>query len=158
MTGWYFLLSTLVLYALVAFFRPDAARAALGKMLAVATQVVPVLALVFILMFLTNYFVKPRALVRHLGKGSGVKGWLLAIIAGIISTGPIYLWYPLLQDLQRHGVRNALIATFLYNRSVKIPLLPLLISYFGALYALILLSTTIIVSVIQGALTELLAE
>jgi len=27
-----------------------------------------------------------------------MKGWLIAILSGILSSGPIYLWYPLLAD------------------------------------------------------------
>ncbi len=41
--------------------------------------------------------------------------------------------------LQKKGMRPALIATFLYNRAVKIPLLPLLIIYFGLTYSLVLM-------------------
>lgn len=28
-----------------------------------------------------------------LGRGSGLRGWLLAVLAGVISTRPVYTWY-----------------------------------------------------------------
>jgi len=105
-------------------------------------------------MAVTNYFIKPSFLVKIMGKKSGVLGWIIAIITGIISTGPIYMWYPLLADLKKKGVRQGLIATFLYNRAIKIPLLPMIILYFGLPYTIILTIVMMIISVIQGLIIE----
>jgi hypothetical protein len=49
--------------------------------------------------------------------------------------GPIYAWYPLLKELREKGAANSLIAIFLGNRAVKPFLLPIMISYFGWVYA-----------------------
>ena len=117
-------------------------------------KIIPILFLVFILMATANYFINPRRIAKYLGKESGIKGWIIAIFGGIISTGPIYLWYPLLNDLQKKGVRNGLIATFLYNRAIKIPLMPLMILYFGLKYLFVLTMVMIIFSVFQGIVVE----
>jgi len=121
-------------------------------------QILPVILIIFLLMSLTNYFLQPKILVKYIGKNSGLKGWIISIIAGILSTGPIYMWYPLLNDLQKHGMRSGLISAFLYNRAVKIPLIPLLVVYFGLVYTLILLFTMICISIVQGFLTEKIME
>ena len=97
-------------------------------------------------------------LVKWLGKESGIKGWLIAIIGGILSSGPIYMWYPLLSQIKKQGGRDGLIATFLYNRAVKIPLMPLLIYYFGWIYAIVLTFVMIIFSVFQGLIVEKIVE
>lgn len=65
--------------------------------------ILPVLAAVVVMMAAVNYLLRPKQVAAHLGASSGVKGWLLAAIAGIISHGPIYVWYPLLQDLQERA-------------------------------------------------------
>ena len=109
-------------------------------------------------MVLTNLFVKPKVLMKYLGKNSGFKGWIITIIAGILSSGPIYMWYPLLNDLQRHGMKSGLIAAFLYNRAIKFPLLPLLIVSFGIKYSLVLMTVMILISVVQGMITEKIME
>jgi len=109
-------------------------------------------------MFLTNCFVKPKTLAKLMGKGSGVVAWIITIVSGIISTGPIYMWYPLLSELKNKGVRPALISTFLYNRAVKIPLMPMLILYFGIKYTIILTVVMIFISVVQGLTTEKIVE
>ena len=151
---WYFLAGVILAYIIVYFTNPEKIYPAFLFFKDLIFKILPILLFIFILMVLTNYFIQPKTLVKYLGHSSGIKGWVIAIVSGILSTGPIYLWYPLLNELQKHGMRNALIATFLYNRSVKIPLLPLLVAYFGIKYSIILLTVTLLVSVLQGWTTE----
>jgi uncharacterized membrane protein YraQ (UPF0718 family) len=75
---------------------------------------------------------------------------------GILSHGPIYVWYPLLRELREHGMRTSLVAAFLYNRAIKIPLLPLMIYYFGVIYVVVLLIFMIIASIVEGKIIELI--
>jgi uncharacterized membrane protein YraQ (UPF0718 family) len=82
----------------------------------------------------------------------------IAVIGGALSMGPIYVWYGILQDFQRKGMRISLIASFLYARSVKPQLLPLMIYYFGWLYAAVLVFYLIIFSVLNGFVTERLMK
>ena len=51
--------------------------------------------------------------------------------AGVVSLGPMYLWYHMLGELKEKGVRTPLLAAFLYSRAVKIPMLPVMAHYFG---------------------------
>jgi len=153
-TGWYFLLIVIAIYITVLFITPEKVLKSLGVFVGIIIKVIPVIILVFVLMAITNYFIKPSFLVKFMGKKSGVLGWVIAIIAGIISTGPIYMWYPLLADLKKKGVRKGLIATFLYNRAIKIPLLPMIILYFGLPYTIVLTIVMIVVSVVQGLIIE----
>ena len=85
---------------------------------------------------------------------AGKVGWLIAMVAGIVSAGPIYLWYPLLSDLQEKGMRPAFTAVFLYNRAVKIPLLPMMILYFGLKSVIILTLYMMIFSMLNGLIVE----
>ena len=116
-------------------------------------KIIPIFILIFVLMAITNYFITTKFILKHL-TGKGIKKWIFTIIGGILSSGPIYMWYPLLANLRKKGISNGLIACFLYNRSVKIPLLPLMILYFGWKYILILTITMIIASIIQGIIID----
>lgn len=89
-----------------------------------------------------------------MGKEKGVKGWLIAIGGGILSTGSIYMWYPLLKDLKEKGVRYGFISVFLYNRAIKIPLIPIIITYFGVKFVVVLTLVMVFVSIIQGLIIE----
>ena len=84
--------------------------------------------------------------------------WFLTIVLGIISTGPIYMWYPLLADLKEKGMSYGLIACFLYNRAIKIPLLPVMMLYFNLKYIFLLFLLMVIVSVIQGIFVDKIME
>jgi uncharacterized membrane protein YraQ (UPF0718 family) len=103
-----------------------------------------------------NYFLKPNTVSKYADKNSGIKGWVFAIFTGIISHGPIYVWYPLLKDLRDKGMRSGLISAFLYNRAIKIPLLPLMVYYFGIKFVAILLIYMIIASIIGGKIIEMI--
>jgi uncharacterized membrane protein YraQ (UPF0718 family) len=152
----YFLVAVIFLYFLLFFFNPEKAYNALKASGNIFIQIIPVLLLVILLMALINYFLYPKTVAKYVGKGSGIKGWFLAISAGIISHGPIYVWYPLLKELRDHGMRNGLIAAFLYSRAIKIPLLPLMVYYFGVLFAVVLLPYIVIASLVEGEIIELI--
>jgi zinc transporter ZupT len=82
---------------------------------------------------------------------SGLTGWLLAVLAGVISTGPVYTWYALLAELRGKGMRIALVAVVLYARAIK---LPLLAHYFGLRYMLVLSLLIAGFSIVNGLLKE----
>jgi uncharacterized membrane protein YraQ (UPF0718 family) len=148
--GWIFLGVVVLIYLIsgvVSYPVFGESVIAFGRMF---LNILPVLVLVFLFIFLANFFLDPRKIFKYLGEGSGLKGWLVSILGGIISTGPIYMWYPLLGDLKEKGMKSSLIAAFLYNRAVKIPLLPMMIYYFGWAFTIILTVYMIIFSVVNG--------
>ncbi|UUX93293.1 permease [Methanoplanus endosymbiosus] len=155
-SGWYFFAFVLILYAVVAAFDISAVLRALNIFSGLIVQIAPVLSLVFVFILVTDLLVKPDKIIKYLGSESGITGWLVAIAGGIISSGPVYVWFPFLAELRRKGMRPSLAAVFLYNRAVKVPLLPLMIFYFGVLFTVVLTVYMLIFSVISGYLTEIL--
>ena len=158
MGGWLFLVLVLVGYGLFGLVKPEATAQALTFFTHVMTQVLPMLGLVFLLLFIAHLLLEPKRIKRYLGRGSGIKGWIAAVLGGILSVGSIYAWYAMLSELKQKGMRTALIATFLYSRAVKLPLLPLMIHYFGMAYTLILCLYLIGFAIISGILVERLAK
>ncbi len=156
--GWLFLLLTLFAYMLLGLINPDVTLQALNFFTYVMAQVFPMLGLVFLLLFIANLMFEPKRIKRYLGKESGIKGWVTAIFGGILSVGSIYAWYTILGELQQKGMRNALVAVFLSSRAVKLPLLPLMIHYFGVAYTLVLCIYLISFSIINGILIEKLTK
>ncbi|MEA1865386.1 MAG: permease [Euryarchaeota archaeon] len=152
----YFLVSVIFLYLLLFFFDPESVYNSLKVTGNIFIQIIPILLLVILFMALIDYLLQPKTVAKYVGKGSGIKGWFLVISAGIISHGPIYIWYPLLKDLRDQGMRNGLIAAFLYSRAIKIPLLPLMVYYFGLLFVVVLLPYIVIASLIEGRIIELI--
>jgi uncharacterized membrane protein YraQ (UPF0718 family) len=155
---WFFLAGVVLLYGIVLIVRPDTAVAGLSAFANLSLKVLPVLGIVYGVMLLTNLFIETEQIVRFLGLKSGLLGWILVIAAGILSAGPIYMWYPLLSDMKEKGMRDALIATFLYNRAVKLPLLPMMIVYLGLEMTLIVTGYMVLFSVANGYFVELLGS
>jgi uncharacterized membrane protein YraQ (UPF0718 family) len=140
----------LALYGIVFVFKPDKASMALRSSVHILYNLIVPLCLVFILMLVVNLFLKPAHVMRFLGRGAGIKGIILVVTAGIVSMGPIYAWYPMLKELRERGAGNSMIAIFLGNRAVKPFLLPIMISYFGLTYVLILTVFTVLGSLAVG--------
>ena len=152
---WLFLAGVILLYGVVLIVRPDAAVSGLSAFGGLVVKVLPVLGIVYGVMLLTNLFIETGQIVRFLGHKSGPLGWIIVIAAGILSAGPIYMWYPLLSDLKEKGMRDALIATFLYNRAVKLPLLPMMIVFLGLEMTIIVTGYMVVFSVANGYIVEL---
>jgi len=156
--SWYFLGLVAASYIILSFFSLPAFFAALKFLWRLIIQLMPIFALVFAIMFVTNYYLRPELVIRHVGKEAGFKKWLIMIAAGILSSGPVYAWYPWLSDLRDKGISNGLLATFLYNRAIKISLLPLFISYFSLTFVVLLTILMIIFSVLQGIIMDWIIE
>ena len=148
--GWIFLILVGLIYVVVALLNLGVVEKAFFGFLQLVWRVIPVLGLVFGFIFLSNVVIREAGITRYLGRRSGLKGWIIAISAGILSAGPIYMWYPLLSDLKEKGMREGLVATFLYNRAVKIPLLPMMIYYFGLIFTVVLTVYMVLFSIITG--------
>lgn len=148
--GWIFLAIVVLLYGITALIDEQLALQAMTSFLYMLDRVLSVLLLVFVLIFIINLFLEPAWVTKYLGEKSGIKGWLAAILGGVLSTGPVYPWYALLKELRESGMKTSLIATFLYSRAIKLPLLPMLIHYFGITYALVLTGYLILFSVVCG--------
>lgn len=147
---YFFLLIVVVIYLLVFLFDVDRTLVALQFSWKMLLRLLPVLALISLFMFLNNLFVKPSWVRNQVGHDSGWKGMMIAVVGGTVSMGPIYVWYGMLQDFQKKGMRTSLVAAFLYARSVKPQLLPLMIYYFGWLYTVVLVIYLVIFSVLSG--------
>jgi uncharacterized membrane protein YraQ (UPF0718 family) len=152
--GWAFLGLVVLAHGALALMDAALAAQAQASFIKMLRDVLPVFALVFGLMFLAERFLTPARTRTWLGRGSGPAGWLLALLAGMLSTGPVYAWYALLDELRARGMRRALVATVLYARAIKLPLLPLLAHYFGLGYMLVLSALLAVFAVINGWLVE----
>ena len=155
--SWYFLISVIFIYLMFSIFNYEVYLNSLDFFGQIIYKIIPVFILVFVLMSLTNYFISLKFVMKHL-REKGFKKWFYVIIGGILSTGPIYMWYPLLADLRRKGLSYGLVACFLYNRAIKIPLLPLAILYFSWQYILVLCFVMVFMSVVQGVILNKLME
>ncbi|MCB2180950.1 MAG: permease [Desulfobulbaceae bacterium] len=148
--GKFFIALAFVVYVVVFFFDQQLGLLALQKSGRILLKILPVFAVVILFTAFLNYVLKPKQLVKHLGEESGVKGLCIALISGVLSHGPMYAWYPLIEDLRGHGVKDSLIVVFFYARAIKLPFLPLMIDYFGLIFTLSLSFFILTGALLQG--------
>ena len=144
-----FLILVGMIYLILFIVNKSVFDSSLGYFSNLLVKIIPIFFLVFVLMSIMNYFFTPKFVAKHL-REKGIKKWFFVVIGGILSTGAIYMWYPLLADLKSKGLNYGLISCFLYNRAIKIPLLPLMVFYFSLKYVIVLGVVMVIMSVVQG--------
>ncbi len=154
-SGWIMLGMVALLYLLVFLLDPSAGKASAMAAFKTLKMIAPILLIVFFLMALLNTFIDPKDIARHVGKESGLKGWLIALLGGVLSHGPGYIWYPMLSDLRSHGARDGLIVAFFYARSIKLPWLPLMVSYFGFAFTALLTLFILLGAWMQGIMVDI---
>jgi len=145
-------------YVVLYIAMPDKTILALRSSCSIVSNIVLPLILVFVVMILMNLFLNPAQTARLIGKKSGIRGKLLPAVAGVISAGPIYAWYPLLRDIKSKGSGNSPLAIFLYNRSIKPYLLPAMVGYFGMVYVIILTVCMLLGSFVVGYAIDYLTD
>ena len=152
--NWLFLLIMIIIYATLSITNTTILNSSLSFFTITLYQIIPTLIIIFSLIFVFNLILDTKNIVKWLGHLNKKRGWAISIFAGILSHGPIYMWYPLLSDLKEKGMRSGLIATFLYNRAIKIPLLPIMIYYFSLKFTILLTFFMILFSIINGILID----
>jgi uncharacterized membrane protein YraQ (UPF0718 family) len=147
-----------IVYGLIGLASPQQAAAALKASGRTLLQVAPALMVAFGVMVVLNRAVTSAQIKKFLGKGTKSKGALLSSGAGILSMGPIYVWYPLLKDLREKDVSDFHLANFLGCRAVKIPLMPMMAAYFGWAFTLILSALMILGAMLTGLVVSSTAD
>jgi len=153
---WYVLFIVILAYVFLLVFSPEKGNEALKNSIELLERILPFLLLVLALMIIFNYLFPVKVIVGYMGRNSGIRGWIIAIIAGLVSVGPAYLWYRLLRRLMEEGTGYGPVAAFLYARAIKIQFIPLMVVYFGLEYVGILFGVMILASVVIGILMELI--
>ena len=67
-TGWWFLLAAVIISAIVFLIKPESLLPSLTFFLSIIEKIIPIFVLIFILLVLVNYFIKPEWLVRKYGE------------------------------------------------------------------------------------------
>lgn len=144
-----FLFFCLIIYLVLPFFSINNFYKINQNIFFTLKQVLPLFVFMIFLMALLNYLLQKYDLLKFF-KIKGTKKYFLTVILGVVSSGSIFMWYPILKDLKKQGLKNNLIACFLYNRAIKIHLLPLILSVFSLKYTIILSLVMVFNSLLQS--------
>lgn len=152
--GLRFLALIFLAYGILFMTNNQQAQQSLNKAIAIMTQILPIIGVVVVINGLINWWLPAKRMAQLFKDQGAKKSWGIAIIAGILSHGPMYLWYPMIADLRKSGVPDGIVVSYFYARAVKIPLLPLMVDYFGTLFSTVLVSYILIAALLQGLLMQ----
>ncbi len=109
----------------------------------------------FILIGLFEVWVKRETVERHLGEGSGFRGYLWMILLGSTAVGGLYLAFPVAYALYSKGAKLSVIFTYLGAAAIcRIPMTIFEASFLGVKFTvirwLVSLPLVIITSIVLG--------
>lgn len=156
-SSWIFLGVVFSLYLILSFIYPDQTTDAYIYSFELIQTIIPILVLVVVFMFLTN-LINEKKFEKLMKKSPKPLKYLAMVGFGTFSHGPIYAWYPLMKTFHDKGLSYGPIASFLYARGIKLPLIPALIGFFGVKYTIILTVYLFLFAYIQGVMVDLFFE
>jgi len=94
-------------------FDPGKTLKGIKKGLNMFLNLLPALLLMLALISIVLYLIPDKMLIKYMGEGSGVKGWLIAASLGSVALIPGFIAYPLCGILINSGVAYSTIAVFI---------------------------------------------
>jgi len=110
-----------------------------------ALEMLSILPPIFILLGLLDVWVERETMIKYMGKGSGMKGILIAFLIGSAAAGPLYASFPLASVMLKKGssIFNIFIFVGAWS-ATKIPMLTFEAASLGLPFMLIRLGISIV--------------
>lgn len=144
--------------ALILIF-PQNRRLAVSTAFNFFMEMIYILPAVMILMGLLSVWVSRNIIEKHIGKFSGIKGFLLSGLFGALPTGPLYAAFPLASSLLKKGARISNIVIFLSAWAcIKLPQELIELKFLGFKFMITRLILTIAFITLMGLLIEYIIE
>lgn len=149
------LVFVLLLYVLLFIFQPDKGILALGNSLYYFKELIQVMPIIFVLTIAIDVWVPKEFITRGMGKGSGIKGSIYAIVLGSVSAGPIYVAFPICKKLLDKGasIRNIVIIISSWA-VIKVPMLVNEVKFLGFKFMIIRWILTLLAILLMGEISE----
>ncbi len=157
--NWIFLFVVFVIYFIIWIFNQNLFLAIWEDFLNVFfKQILVVLLIVFVFMFILNILLQKDTIKNKIQNSSNHVKYIVSIFGWILSTGPVYMWYPFLKKLNDNWLNYGHIASFIYARAIKIPFLAVMVFYFGLKYTIIFNLVLVILALIVWFLINLIFD
>ncbi|KXA94777.1 hypothetical protein AKJ36_02265 [candidate division MSBL1 archaeon SCGC-AAA259I07] len=122
-------------------------------------QMVWILPAIMIVMGLFKVWISKEMVVKYLGKASGLKGVLIAVILGATPTGPLYAAFPLAAAMLDKGARTLNVIVFLSAWAcIKLPQEMVELQFLGLNFMVTRLILTIVLVSVMGFFIEQIIE
>lgn len=116
-------------------------------------EMLKILPCVFILIGLFEVWVKSETIQKHLGEGSGIKGYLWGVLLAGTTVGGLYIAFPVAYSLYNKGARLGVIFTYIGASALcRIPMSIFEASFLGIKFTLIRLLVSLPLVIITSML------
>ena len=122
-------------------------------------QMLEIFPAVMILSGLLKIFVSKDIVGKYLGKTSGFRGLIIAVLLGTLPEGPLYIAFPLVKELREKGAKVSNLIIFMSAWAcIKIPQELVELQFLGLKFMALRLTLTIIFVIIMGLIAEKIYE
>jgi uncharacterized membrane protein YraQ (UPF0718 family) len=120
-------------------------------------EMLTILPFLFIIVGLLDSWVPKEVVEKHIGKDSGVKGIVFAVLLAMIQAGPLYGAFPITYVLYKKGAspRNIFIYLGAFS-SLKLPMLGMELNYLGPKFTIVHTVISLPLFIIGGFIMEFL--
>lgn len=149
-----FLLLILV-NVIIGFIMPDIGLKSISITKQNFMEMISVIPPIFILLGLLDVWVDRATMMKYTGKGSGLKGVLIAFILGSAAAGPLYAAFPVAGVMLKKG--SSLFNVFIFIgawSTTKIPMLTFEAANLGFAFTLTRLGLSIIGIIVIATITQ----
>jgi uncharacterized membrane protein YraQ (UPF0718 family) len=159
MRDWIFVGLGVVTMAILLVIFPDNVGPVLSTSREYLMEMIWILPAVMVLMGLFKVWISREMVVKYLGKTSGLKGILIAVVLGATPTGPLYVAFPLAAAMLKKGARVMNVIVFLSAWAcIKIPQEMVELQFLGLNFMVTRLILTIIFVSVIGFFIEQIVE
>ncbi len=148
--GVIFMIIVFLIYFVLFFFQKQIVFDSIRHFVKNILMIIPVFAIVIFMTAILNYYFPKERIAKLFKEKSKIKTYMMSLLAGIVSHGPIIAWFPFLKDVSESGLSQGNLITFIYGRGVKLTLLPVMIGFFGAKYTFIFITYLALGALLQG--------
>jgi len=153
-------LTLLVINIIVGIMYPNIGKLSFQNTKANFLQILAIIPPVFILLGLLDVWVERTTMIKYLGKGSGIKGFAIALLLGSVAAGPLYAAFPvaLVMLKKRASLFNVFVFIGAWS-TTKIPMFTFEIASLGVKFGTVrmccsLVGITLIALLISGLLNK----
>lgn len=146
-------------YILLLMFDTEKAISSYNNSLYYVKEMLLVMPVVIIFTILISAWIPHKTIISHLGISSGIKGNILAVLIGMLSTGPIYAAFPIAGIIKQKGGSTQNVVIILSTWAVvKVPMLINEVKFLGFDFMITRWILTIFAIVIFAKITELIVD
>ena len=147
-------ISGYVLFLIISFvFRFNPGKEIGHNFISFSLDMLKILPCAFILIGLFEVWVKRGTVEKHLGKESGIRGYLWGVLLAATTVGGVYVAFPVAYSLYSKGAKLGVIFTYLGASAIcRVPMTIFEASFLGIKFSLIRLLVSIPLVIIASML------